>query len=428
MIHTEAVAITAVVWLQLAAFSIYVYYLLAAIAIWLGVQSVLGGFRFSSYVRHEYSQPLTSFTPYASVIAPCRGVDLGLKENLESLFTQDYPHYEIVFVTDATTDASVRVIEEVRQKHALKPLKTNLVFAGQAVHSGQKVHNLREAVLHTDSASEVLVFVDADARPAKNWLRSLVAPLQDQKVGAATGYRWFLSQRGNLASQLLSVWNASIASALGGQGEKNFCWGGSTAIRRITFEGLRVRERWLGTVSDDFTLMRVLREAHLPIKFVPACLTASLENYNFRQLLEFTTRQLQITRVYAPQFWKAALVGGVIFNTVFFGGLVLLMVRIIFGSPILALLIPLATIFILGAVKAFVRWRAVSIPLASYSKELRSSFFAHIFLWPLGALLFLYNAIIAAFSRRIVWKDITYELKSPTEAVIISRDRRSRRL
>ena len=33
-----------------------------------------------------------------------------------------------------------------------------------------------------------------------------------------------------------------------------------------------------------------------------------------------------------------------------------------------------------------------------------------------------YNAIVAGFSRRIVWRGITYELKSPTEAVIISRD------
>jgi hypothetical protein len=38
-------------------------------------------------------------------------------------------------------------------------------------------------------------------------------------------------------------------------------------------------------------------------------------------------------------------------------------------------------------------------------------------------LLYLYNAIVAGFSRRITWRGITYELKSPTEAVIISRDR-----
>jgi hypothetical protein len=36
-------------------------------------------------------------------------------------------------------------------------------------------------------------------------------------------------------------------------------------------------------------------------------------------------------------------------------------------------------------------------------------------------MLFLLNAIAAACSRRIEWRGITYHLKSPTEAVIISR-------
>jgi len=37
-------------------------------------------------------------------------------------------------------------------------------------------------------------------------------------------------------SHLRAVWNAAIASALGADEQKNFCWGGSTAIRRSTFE------------------------------------------------------------------------------------------------------------------------------------------------------------------------------------------------
>jgi hypothetical protein len=47
---------------------------------------------------------------------------------------------------------------------------------------------------------------------------------------------------------------------------------------------------------------------------------------------------------------------------------------------------------------------------------------AHVLLWPVASLLYLYNAIIAGFSQRITWRGITYELKSPREAVIISRD------
>jgi len=115
----------------------------------------------------------------------------------------------------------------------------------------------------------VLVFVDTDARPTKSWLKQLVAPLADETLGASTGYRWFIPERGGLASRLRSVWNASVASALGSDTSKNFCWGGSTAIRRTTFTKLGVSNCWRGTVSDDFTITRVLKEAKLPIHFTP---------------------------------------------------------------------------------------------------------------------------------------------------------------
>ena len=400
----------------------YVYYFFAVIVIWLGIQSLRGGYRFAKYVRRECDLPLLEYTPFASILAPCRGLDPGLRENLQALFIQDYPEYEIVFVTDGPDDPSVQAIENVRTNPSSPNVPSKIVFAGKATDSGQKVHNLRQAVTAVDARSEVLVFVDADARPGKMWLRSLVAPLKSEQLGATTGYRWFLTTRGGLASQLLSIWNASIASALGEPMEKNFCWGGSTAIRRSTFESLHLSERWRGTVSDDFTLMRVLKEAHLAIKFVPACLTASLEDYDFRQLIEFTNRQLQITRVYAPQFWKAALIGGILFNTIFFGGIVLLLLRLLQGAPVGWLLAILVLIFSLGTAKAYLRFGAVSIPLTVYAAELKRSFWAHVLLWPLGALLFLYNSIVAGLSRRIIWRGIGYELKSPTEAVIISRD------
>jgi hypothetical protein len=82
----------------------------------------------------------------------------------------------------------------------------------------------------------------------------------------------------------------------------------------------------------------------------------------------------------------------------------------------------LIVIFALGAAKGIVRWRAVGIPLASYRSALRRDLAAHVFLWPFASLLYLYNAIVAGFSRRITWRGITYNLRSPTEAVIISRD------
>ncbi len=406
--------------------SMLIFYFFAAIVIWLGVNSVRSGKRFANYLRLDKARPIPDFTPFVSIIAPTRGLDQGLYLNLIALFQQEYPDYEIIFVTGEESDASLGVIKDVTRSISLattrtheKTISARVVIAGAAADSGQKVHNLRVAVGEIDSRSEVLVFVDADARPQVHWLRSLVAPLHDERIGAATGYRWFIPLQGGLASHLRSVWNASIASALGENDHKNFCWGGSTAIRLETFERLNIRERWRGTVSDDFALTTVLKAAHLPIRFVPACLTPSLEDCTFRELIEFTTRQLKITRVYASYLWKAALLGSLLFVLVFFGGIVVAGTRALLGRSFWLPLSLLCVIFVLGALKAYIRLQAVQLPLAKYSRELSRTLLAHLLLWPITSALFLYNAIAAMFSRQIDWRGIRYELKSPTEAVII---------
>ena len=113
-----------------------------------------------------------------------------------------------------------------------------------------------------------------------------------------------------------SAWNASIASALGPNTKTNFCWGGSMAIRRDVFERVGMREKWRGTLSDDFAVTRAMNEAGLPIVFVPQALTASVEDCSFREMLEFTTRQMKITRVYARPLWLLSFVGSAVFNAV----------------------------------------------------------------------------------------------------------------
>ena len=397
---------------------IYVFYFLAAVSIWFGIQSLRGGLRFVSYVKRETSKPLEDFQPFVSVIAPTRGLEVGLRENFEAILNQDYPTYEVLFVFDGADDPAAKVLDQLDKSK----VSTKIVIAGPATDCGQKVHNLRVAVAETNANANVLAFVDTDARPHPLWLRQLVAPLANAELGLSSGYRWFVPKRGGFASRIRSVWNASIASALGANQQKNFCWGGSTAIRRAVFEDLKIRERWLGSISDDFTLTKVVHEAGLPIHFTPNCLVASVGDCSLGELFSFTTRQIQITRVYAPELWLPLLLGSALFTLVFFGGLVISIISIATEAIPVFVIGFVLTIFLLGAIKSIIRWRAVQILLHQYHKELRRDLLAHVFLWPVTQPLYLYNALVAAFSRRVRWRGITYELKSPHEAVIIGRD------
>jgi cellulose synthase/poly-beta-1,6-N-acetylglucosamine synthase-like glycosyltransferase len=405
---------------------IYVFYFFAAILIFLSYKSLRGGVDYLDFFKRELAKPKSSFTPFVSVIAPCRGVDADLRENLSALFRQDFPRYEVIFAVDDERDESVKIIEEILRENAKLAAKitAKLIVAGKASNSSQKVHNLREAVLHVADESKVFVFVDSDARPAENWLRCLIAPLEDAKIGAATGYRWFISKRRGFASETLAVWNASIASALGANTRSNFCWGGSMAIRRETFEKLDIPERWRGTLSDDFVVTRRMKEANLPIYFVPQVLVASIEDRTFSELFEFTTRQMKITRVYAPNLWIASFIGSFIFNLVFVWGILILILGAINTFSFWFSFIALVTISIFSAAKAHLRLKAAKLVLKRYEMELNKQFWTQNTLWILSPALFFYNSAAALFSRKILWRGIKYQLNSPEETSIITRKER----
>ena len=396
---------------------IFVFYFFAAVLVLLSYKSFRGGIEYLRYFKHELAKPNSDFTPFASIIVPCRGLDDGLEQNLAALFDQDYPNYEIIFVVDDKADAAVPTIEEVSRK-AAKDAK--LIVAKKATDSSQKVENLREAVLHVAGESQAFVFVDSDVRPGPHWLRNLVAPLQDEKVGAATGYRWFISENQRFASELRSVWNASIASALGKNTRTNFCWGGSMALRRDTFERIDMREKWCGTLSDDFAVTRAIKAADMPICFVPRALTASVEDCTIGGLFEFTTRQMKITRVYAPKLWIMSFVGSGLFNSVVIAALLIV---ILSPQNDLAVMVSIATILLVAFFsigKSWLRLKAVRLVLTEYDAQLRRQAWTQNTLWLLSPALFFYNSFAAWLSRRMTWRGTTYELKSPTETVIIT--------
>ena len=165
------------------------------------------------------------------------------------------------------------------------------------------------------------------------------------------------------------------------------------------------------------------------------------------ELLEFTNRQLKITRVYAPHLWKPLLIGSLLFCAVFFGGLVLVIARALLGLPCIwrPLVLPVSYLFRWARQRLTSVSRRSHIPLANYQKHsMAKSLPAQLLLWPVALPAFtcvmrslrrfrgelvarityeLKSATEAVIiSRRITWRGITYELKSPTEAVIISRE------
>lgn len=376
--------------------------------------------RFARYaLRHNHPRS-NRYQPKAVVIVPCKGLEHDFEDNMRALFAQEYRDYEIIFVTETDNDPAYGVLSRLIKTYSRRPAW--LVVAGEAKFRGQKVHNLLAAVdmLNSiDRRAEVIAFADSDARVTRYWLSELVAPLGDKRIGATTGFRWYLPVRGGLFSKLLSVWNSSALSLLGER--SSFAWGGSMAIRRENFDRLNIKQVWHGALSDDYALTAAIHQGGQRIKFVPHCLVASHTDVTLSELLEFSTRQMRITRIYSPRVWQVAAISHCLYNLTLWGGLIWLIAASFTGKLNFILATLLTGIFLLGATTGWTRAVVASHLLPSNRPRIQKNWWAYVLLGPMVSLIYLYNVLASAWTNRITWRGIGYEMVSPTETSILYR-------
>ncbi len=278
------------------------FYFLAFVQIAVGCYLIWQGIQWLGYVRRRLLTDPGFYAPRVAVLCPCKGIEPGLERNLVALTEFNHQNYEIFFILASASDPAAGILKRVAA--GSRP-KAHVIIADKPEGCSEKVNNLRVAIEQLPPEFDVLVFADSDGRPGKTWLQRLSAPLNDPLVGATTTMRWLVPNIGNFASALLAAWNAPIVTMLSEKG-RNFCWGGGTAIRRSVFEKIGVLEEWRTSASDDYSLTRALEQTNHSILFVPECLTFSFVETDFSGLLEFTNRQVLITRVYAEKMWAYA--------------------------------------------------------------------------------------------------------------------------
>ena len=394
------------------------FFFLAALLAIQSLVSLRDGYKFLGLVRRSRQASPGNHFPSAAVIIPCKDIDADSQANLASFLDQDYPAYQVVFVVADEKDPVWQIISGHLTRRTEGSPKALLLVAGYADDRGEKVNNLLRGAEAAEGEAEILVFADIDARPARDWLRSLVAPLADLHVTVSTGFRWYLPGSG-FVSQLRAAWDTSIATLLGDH-DRNFAWGGSMAIRAADFRRLAVAERyWAHTVSDDYALTRAVREAHGRIRFEPRCLVASREESSFAEFLRWSNRQIIITRVYAPRLWWLGLSSHLLYCLTFLIGLGLFVCPATPFQARGAIALALVAILAFGMAKGHVR-TIVARTLFPGEFQTPSRYWQ---LAPLVPWVMLYNFVFAGFTRRIEWRGTSYDLLSRNEVRILKRDR-----
>lgn len=364
----------------------------------------------------------SSYLP-ASVILPCKGLDPGFDENIRSLLQQDYPDLELLFVVATADDPAHGALEQLLAAEHRNTGRARLVIAGLGDGRAQKLTNQIAAIAQVSPRSQALVFIDSDCRPDPAFIRRLITPLTDAGVGATTGYRWYHPPAPTLGSMLRSTWNAGALPFLVDE-QTTHAWGGAMAIRREVFERANIASLWDKAVSDDLTLTVAVKKLGLRLRFVPSCIAVSYEASTLSSTLEFTNRQSLISRVYLPPLWWSTAIGHASANLLVIYGATCLALWAASGggaaSIVGALCLLLLPLQMVNALWLF--GSVVDLLPAQIRSEVLRLRWNYVLTAPAASAMTLVNTLHSSHTRKMTWRGITYELRSPTETVVIARE------
>jgi ceramide glucosyltransferase len=390
------------------------FYLLVFLQILMGAYLIWQCVQWLGYVRRRLQTDPGFYAPRVAVLCPCKGIEPGLERNLVSLTEFERQNYEIFFILASATDSARSIIDRVVKSSRVK---THVVIAGNPNGCSEKVNNLRAAIEQLDPEFEVLVFTDSDGRPGKTWLHHLVAPLGDSRIGATTTMRWFIPNRSNLPTALLAAWNAPVVTMLSEKGE-NFCWGGGTAIRRSVFEQSGVLDEWKNSVSDDYSLTAALARSNRSIMFLPECLTLSYVETDFQGLLEFTNRQILITRVYAEKVWGPAAATHLLYCLTLVFGTLLILGDVFAQRPAFHLVTLTFLPLLLSAIRSSLRLIGVTEAIPAARSQITGQAWIYVLLTLFMPFLYAVNFANSLVTRKVRWRGVTYELVGPQQTRI----------
>jgi ceramide glucosyltransferase len=266
----------------------FIYYILA----------VYSSSRYFAKSRNRFARNL-DFTPAVSILKPVRGLDPDAYENFASFCLQDYPEYELIFCVTDQTDPAVAVIQKLRRDFPEQ--KIRLLYSAGHTAINDKVAKLR--LMEREAQYEYLVISDSDVRVDSEYLRRVVEPLRDPKVGGVTCF--YVSPReSSLVEKLQTIGMISdfyagvlVAWQLDGI---QFALGPtmvSTKRHVQRFGGFQVLEN---RPADDLLFGRLIAEQGVEVILLPYAVETAPDFQGLGELLSKRLRWMTVMRAMRP--------------------------------------------------------------------------------------------------------------------------------
>ncbi|MGA9390752.1 MAG: glycosyltransferase [Candidatus Sulfotelmatobacter sp.] len=268
-------------------------------AVFLGLAAV-GVIRFHAEARRQLrSIPDDPHLPPVSVLKPVHGLEARLKENIESFVLQEYPDYEILFAAAEADDAALEVVREVcaRYPHVRsRILVTGTPWPNPVVYA---FHCMAEAAAH-----EILVTTDSDVEVGPRYLREIVPPLLDAKVGMVTCvYRGknaagFFSGLTAIGMSVEMTAGVLVANLLEGM---KFGLGPTTVVRKDSLASIGGYAALKDYIAYDFAIGNLIEKAGYRVVLSRQIIDHVVNQKSFRQMWQNQLRWAQTTRYSRPK-------------------------------------------------------------------------------------------------------------------------------
>ncbi|MBD2390288.1 MULTISPECIES: bacteriohopanetetrol glucosamine biosynthesis glycosyltransferase HpnI [Aphanizomenon] len=210
-----------------------------------GVYTAIIFLRDSPPINPEFHPPVT-------ILKPLCGIDQGTYTNLASFCQQNYPQYQIIFSVRSSTDPSIEVIEKLIQQ--FPEIDINLLVKDQIIGANLKISNLANAV--TIAKYDILVIADSDIRVGSEYLKTVIQPLQDQKVGVVTClYRSTAQGIATILEAICTATDFQVGILVSKQLEGiKFALGSTIVIRKTTLTKIGGFAAVADYLADDYQL------------------------------------------------------------------------------------------------------------------------------------------------------------------------------
>jgi ceramide glucosyltransferase len=255
-----------------------------------------GGWRFLG--RRRKAKPI--FMPPVTLFKPLHGAELDLEAHLETFFQQDYPQYEILFGARVSTDAGLETARRVAARYPKVPVK--FLLTGEPWYVNAKVSTLE--LMEKAASHDIFIVSDSDVRVSPEYIREVVAPFADAKVGAVTClYRgiagtglWSKLEAAGMSIEMSS--GVLVADLLEGM---QFTLGPTMALRRSCVQQIGGFGKLGAYCADDFVLGNAIAGNGHTVVLSTHAIDHMVLNSSFADSQKHQIRWMKSTRFSRPK-------------------------------------------------------------------------------------------------------------------------------